>query len=196
MTNSTTTPEFARPAAEPARTAAEPARTAAGGGKYLTFALGREEYGLQILKVREIIGCTDITPIPRASACVKGVINLRGQIITVIDLRARFAMEPAPRTEQTCIIVVEHRPPRQNLPDAARKANVGIIVDRVCEVLNVPAESIEDAPALGAGAGGEVILGLGKIGSAVKILIDIDAVLAGAQMPVLPQADETKASAA
>src|SRR5258706_7893143 len=79
------------------------------GGKYLTFALGREEYGLEILKVREIIGYMDITVVPRTPSYVRGVINLRGQVISVIDLRAKFEMEPAQRTEETCIIVVEIR---------------------------------------------------------------------------------------
>jgi len=79
----------------------------ARGGKYLTFALGREEYGLEILKVREIIGYMDITAVPRTPAYVKGVINLRGQVISVIDLRSKFGMEKAARTEQTCIVVVE-----------------------------------------------------------------------------------------
>src|SRR5687767_15169640 len=77
------------------------------GGKYLTFALGNEEYGLEILKVREIIGYMDITAVPRTPACVKGVINLRGQVISVIDLRAKFGMEGANKTDETCIIVVE-----------------------------------------------------------------------------------------
>lgn len=140
------------------------------GGKYLTFALGKEEYGLEILKVREIIGYMDITAVPRMPAHVKGVINLRGQVISVVDLRAKFNMEPAERSEQTCIIVVETT--RQE-----RKISTGIIVDRVSEVLNVPADQIEDPPSFGASVETNFILGMGKFGDSVKILLDIDKVL-------------------
>src|SRR5664279_4721227 len=94
----------------------------ARGGKYLTFALGKEEYGLEILKVREIIGWLDITALPRTPDYVKGVVNLRGQVIVVVDLRAKFTMETAPKTDQTCIIVVE-------TAHAGRKLSTGIIVD-------------------------------------------------------------------
>ncbi len=146
------------------------------GGKYLTFALGKEEYGLEILKVREIIGLMDITAVPRTPAYVKGVINLRGQVITVADLRAKFGMPDTERTDQTCIIVVEIG------RDGGRKLSTGIIVDRVSEVLDIPGECIEPPPGLGpAGDGGagdaDFILGMGKIGESVKILLDIDGVL-------------------
>ena len=140
------------------------------GGKYLTFALGKEEYGLEILKVREIIGYMDITAVPRTPSYVKGVINLRGQVIVVMDLRAKFGMEEAARTDQTCIIVVEIR-------HEQRKMSTGIIVDRVSEVLEVPGENIEDAPAFGAALATDYILGMGKVGESVKILLDIDKVL-------------------
>lgn len=142
------------------------------GGKYLTFALGREEYGLEILKVREIIGYMEITAIPRTPHCVRGVINLRGQVISVVDLRAKFGMDSAERTDQTCIIVVETRA-------GSRKLNTGIIVDRVSEVLEIASESIEPAPEFDAGVQTQFILGMGKIGDSVKILLDIDKVLAG-----------------
>ena len=140
------------------------------GGKYLTFALGKEEYGLEILKVREIIGYMDITTVPRTPSYVKGVINLRGQVISVVDLRAKFSMAAAERTEQTCIIVVEIR-------SAGRKLNTGIIVDRVSEVLDVAGDQIEDAPEFGSSVESDFILGMGKIGQSVKILLDIDKVL-------------------
>lgn len=154
-------------------TAEAPAPKAAArrGGKYLTFALGREEYGLQILKVREIIGYMDITAVPRTPAYVRGVINLRGQVISVIDLRAKFGMGPAQRTDQTCIIVVEAR-------HGDRKCGTGVVVDRVSEVLNVAEENIEDAPSFGDSVDTKFVLGLGKIGPSVKILLDIDRVLA------------------
>lgn len=145
--------------------------TGGKGGKYLTFALGREEYGLEILKVREIIGFMEITAVPRTPGYVKGVINLRGQVISVVDLRAKFGMKEADRTEQTCIIVVEIR------SDDAGKLSMGIIVDRVSEVLNILDEHIEPAPEFGASLDTRFILGMGKIGQSVKILLDIDRVL-------------------
>ncbi len=142
------------------------------GGKYLTFALGKEEYGLEILKVREIFGYMDITAVPRTPPHVRGVINLRGQVISVIDLRMRFGMEPADRTDQTCIVVVEIR-------RGGRKVCTGIIVDRVSEVIEVAAEKIEDPPSFGSSVDSDFILGMGKIGDTVKILLDIDKVLDG-----------------
>ena len=140
------------------------------GGKYLTFALGKEEYGLQILKVREIIGLMEITAVPRTPGYVKGVINLRGQVITVVDLRAKFAMPAVEKTDQTCIIVVE-------ISVEGRKLNTGIIVDRVSEVLDIAGEKIEEPPSLGSDDSADFILGMGKIGESVKILLDIDKVL-------------------
>ncbi len=142
------------------------------GGKYLTFSLGSESYGLAILKVREIIGLMQITAVPRAASYVRGVINLRGQVITVIDLRAKFGMMGVEKTDQTCIIVVE-------TSLAGRKMNTGVIVDRVLEVVEIPAERIEDAPNLGDGESDKFILGMGKIGERVAILLDIDHVLGG-----------------
>lgn len=144
--------------------------TTTRGGKYLTFTLGREGYGIQILKVREIIGYMDITAVPRTPCHVKGVINLRGQVISVLDLRMKFGMEEAARTEETCIIVVETRA-------GGRKLSIGLIVDKVSEVLNIAEEAIEDAPAFGMSVDAQFILGMGKIGQSVKILLDIDKVL-------------------
>jgi purine-binding chemotaxis protein CheW len=105
--------------------------TGGRGGKYLTFALGREEYGLEILKVREIIGFMEITAVPRTPGYVKGVINLRGQVISVVDLRAKFDMEAMEKTDETCIIVVEIQ------TGDGGKLSMGIIVDRVSEVLDI-----------------------------------------------------------
>lgn len=146
--------------------------TTARGGKYLTFALGKEEYGLEILKVREIIGLMDITAVPRTPPYVKGVINLRGQVIAVVDLRAKFGMPTIEKTDQTCIIVVE-------IKTGGRKLSVGIIVDRVSEVLDISGENIEEPPSFNSSADADFILGMGKIGESVKILLDIDKVLAG-----------------
>lgn len=139
-------------------------------GKYLTFALGKEEYGLEILKVREIIGYMPITAVPRMPQEVRGVINLRGQVISVVDLRAKFEMEAAKATEQTCIIVVETR-------REGRKLNTGIIVDRVSEVQDIAEKAIEPPPSFGTKVDNRFILGMGKIGQSVKILLAIDRVL-------------------
>ena len=139
-------------------------------GKYLTFSLGAEEYGLEILKVREIIGYINVTAVPQTPHHVKGVINLRGQVIPVVDLRAKFGMETAEVTEQSCIIVVE-------ILQSSRKCSMGIIVDRVQEVLDIAGNDIEEAPQFGASVDTDFILGMGKIGESVKILLDINRVL-------------------
>ena len=139
-------------------------------GKYLTFALGPEEYGLEILKVREIIGYMEITAIPQTPNHVKGVINLRGQVIPVIDLRAKFGMDTAEVTEETCVIVVEAN-------QGKRKFSTGVVVDHVQEVLDIAGEDIEDAPQFGSSVDTEFILGMGKIGGKVKILLDINKIL-------------------
>ncbi|OHB53932.1 MAG: chemotaxis protein CheW [Planctomycetes bacterium GWF2_42_9] len=144
-------------------------------GKYLTFALGSEEYGLEILKVREIIGYMEITAVPQTPAYVKGVINLRGQVIPVIDLRAKFGMETAKVTEETCIIVVE-------INQEGRKFSTGIVVDHVQEVLDIEGENIEEAPQFGSTVNTDFILGMGKVGESVKILLDIDKVLGNCEL--------------
>jgi purine-binding chemotaxis protein CheW len=159
--------------------------TDARGGKYLTFGLGREEYGLEILKVREIFGYMDITAVPHTPAHVKGVINLRGQVISVIDLRSRFGMPAAERTEETCIIVVE-------VTSGGRQINMGLIVDRVSEVLNIPGANIEDTPGFGVNIDTSFILGIGKVGTNVKILLDIDRVLSHGEIQNI--ADLSKAA--
>ncbi|MHB9071438.1 MAG: chemotaxis protein CheW [Sedimentisphaerales bacterium] len=146
------------------------ARTVTKGGKYLTFALGKEEYGLEILKVREIIGYMDITAIPQTPSYVRGVINLRGQVIPVIDLRAKFGMEGADRTDETCIIVVE-------INNGKNRFSTGIVVDRVSEVLDIADGNIENSPEFGSSVNTQFILGMGKVGDSVKILLDIDKVL-------------------
>jgi purine-binding chemotaxis protein CheW len=144
-------------------------------GKYLTFALGPEEYGLEILKVREIIGYMSITAVPRTPPHVKGVINLRGQVIPVVDLRSKFDMAVAEKTEQTCIIVVE-------IAHGDTHISTGIVVDRVSEVQDIDAENIEAAPQFGSNVNTDFILGMGKIGASVKILLDIDKVLCASDM--------------
>ncbi len=135
------------------------------GGKYLTFKLADEEYGLEILKVREIIGLIGITSVPRMPDYMKGVINLRGKVLSVVDLRLKFGLDEIGHTEQTCIIVV----------DVGKE--VGIIVDTVSEVLDIGDENVESPPSMGGSVDTSFILGMGKVGDAVKILLDIDKVL-------------------
>ena len=149
-------------------------------GKYLTFALDTEEYGLEILKVREIIGHMQITSVPSAPHYVRGVINLRGQVIPVIDMRLKFGMPEVDVTDQTCIIVVE-------IASHKNKAWTGIVVDHVSEVLDITDDQIEGPPQFGAEVDTGYILGLGKIGSQVKILLDIDKVLGGDEMARLTE---------
>jgi purine-binding chemotaxis protein CheW len=141
-------------------------------GKYLTFALGPEEYGLEILKVREIICYMEITAVPQTPHYVKGVVNLRGQVIPVVDLRAKFGMETTEVTEETCIIVVE-------ISRGSHNSSTGIVVDRVQEVLDIAGEDIEGTPEFGSAVNTDFILGMGKIGDNVKILLNINMVLAG-----------------
>lgn len=138
----------------------------AKGGKFLTFFLDEEEYGLEILKVQEIIGLMSITRVPRTPDFVRGVINLRGKVIPIVELRTKFHMETVEDTEQTCIIVVQ-----------TQGVQFGVVVDRVSEVVDLDSGSIEDAPEFGAEIDTRYILGMGKTGSRVRILVDIDRVL-------------------
>ncbi|MBN2724907.1 MAG: chemotaxis protein CheW [Deltaproteobacteria bacterium] len=141
-------------------------------GKYMTFKLADEEYGLQILKVREIIGMLDITPVPKSEEYIKGVINLRGKVIPVVDLRMKFGMEKTVRTDQTVIIVV------QVIKDGA-DSTMGILVDEVLEVLSIEGSQIEPPPQMNDDANtSNFILGVGKSGKKVIFLLDIDKVLA------------------
>ncbi len=144
----------------------------ANAGKYLTFALANEEYGLEILKVREIIGYLDVTAVPQTPHHAKGVINLRGRVIPVVDLRTKFGMETTEVTDETCIIVIE-------IAHAGGTFSTGIVVDRVQEVLDISGEQIEEAPQFDGSVNTDFILGMGKVGDSVKILLDIDNVLAG-----------------
>lgn len=139
-------------------------------GKYLTFTLGAEEYGIGILKIKEIIGMMPITTLPRTPEFVKGVINLRGKVIPVIDLRMRFVMDKIGYTERTCIIVVE-------IGGDMGTVQIGIVVDAVSEVLNIKADDIEDTPTFGSKLDTAYILGMAKMEGGVKILLDIDTVL-------------------
>jgi purine-binding chemotaxis protein CheW len=144
-------------------------------GKYLIFNLGAEEFGTEVLKVREIMGMQDITTIPQVPSYVKGVINLRGKVIPVIDLRLKFAMDAQEYTPRTCIIVMRTR-------QAEEELTVGMIVDGVVEVLNLAAADIEDTPDFGPSVDTPFLIGMAKIKGKVKILLDIDQVLASDEL--------------
>jgi len=139
-------------------------------GKYLTFTLADEEYGIGILKIKEMSGMMPVTTVPQTPDFVKGVINLRGKVIPVMDLRLRFGMESIDYTERTCIIVVE-------IEGSNGTIQIGIVVDSVSEVLNIKGEDIEDTPTFGTKLNTEYILGMAKMEGGVKILLDIDRVL-------------------
>jgi purine-binding chemotaxis protein CheW len=148
-----------------------PAAPADGrAGKYLTFDLAGEEFGVRVLKVREIMGLQEITPVPQTPSHVRGVINLRGKIIPVIDLRLKFELPPAEYNQRTCIIVTQ-------VQGEAAPLVVGVVVDGVSEVLNLSAAEIEDTPDFGEGFSGGYLLGMAKAKGKVKILLDIDRVL-------------------
>jgi purine-binding chemotaxis protein CheW len=141
-------------------------------GKYLTFLLGREEFAIRVPKVREIMGIQDITAVPQTPGYVKGVINLRGKVIPVVDLRLKFCLPEMEYTQRTCIIVVQ-------VQSAGVSLQTGIVVDEVSEVLNLAAGDIEDTPDFGEGAAAAAsyLLGMAKVKGRVKILLDIDRVL-------------------
>lgn len=134
--------------------------------RYLTFHIGDEDYGIEIEHVIEIVGIQKITEVPEMPEFVKGVINLRGQVIPVIDVRARFRMEPREYDDRTCVIVVR-----------IKETSVGLIVDTVSEVRNIPADCVSEPPRVAHGTSTRYILGLGKVGEEVKILLDVDKLL-------------------
>jgi purine-binding chemotaxis protein CheW len=140
-------------------------------GKYLTFRLGGEEFGIRIRHVREIIGMQAITAVPGTPAHLKGVINLRGKIIAVVDLRTRFRFPEAPFPGTTCIIVAQ-------VSQAGEQTMGGLVVDSVCEVLNIGGNDIEDAPDFGEAVETPFVLGIAKFKGSVKILLKIEDVLA------------------
>lgn len=139
-------------------------------GKYLTFALEDEEYGVPVLKVREIIKILDITAVPQVPPHVKGVINLRGKVIPVVDLRLKFGLAAQDYTERTCIIVLE-------VVLSAGTVMMGIVVDTVSEVLNIAEGEIEATPEFGDRLTTDYIQAMAKVKGRVKILLDLDRVL-------------------
>ena len=158
------------------------AASKARAGKYLTFFLSGEEYGLEILKVSEIIGMQSITRVPRTPAFVRGVINLRGKVIPITDLRIKFGMD-ASTEDESCIIVVQ-----------LRDVQTGIVVDKVSEVVALAESEIADSPDFANGVQTDLLLGIGKAGDRVKLLLDIDKVLAAHEAVQL--AESTSAQAA
>ena len=147
-------------------------------GKYLTFILANEEYGISILKVKEIIGMMPITSVPQTPDFVKGVINLRGKVIPVMDLRLKFEMNAMDYTDRTCIIVVE-------IQGASGNIHVGCVVDAVSEVLNINSQDIEGTPNFGTNLDASYILGMAKMEGGVKILLDINRVLSADEVSSL-----------
>ena len=150
-------------------------------GKYLSFSMADEEYGIGILKIKEIIGMMPITTVPRTPEFVKGVINLRGKVIPIMDLRLRFKMEAIDYTDRTCIIVVE-------IESQAGTIQIGAVVDSVSEVLNVGSKDIEDTPSFGTKLDTNYILGMATMEGGVKILLNIDNVLNNEEIAALEKA--------
>jgi purine-binding chemotaxis protein CheW len=138
-------------------------------GKYLTFALGKEAFAIQVSRVREIMGIQEITAVPETPAYVKGVLNLRDKVVPVVDLRLKFDMRELDYTERTCIIVAQIESPRGKLM-------IGVIVDGVSEVLTLGTDDIEDTPDFGSGVETPYILGMATIKNKVRILLDINMV--------------------
>ena len=149
-------------------------RTRSAANKYLTFVLAKEHYGIPILKVQEIIGVQEITPVPRMPPEVRGVLNLRGKVIPVIDLRLRFGFAAIPDSKRTCIIVVQ----LSQAGDDAAPVIMGAVVDQVSEVQDISPDQIEPAPSYGSHSKDqETIAGVGKIGKRVVMILNIDQAL-------------------
>ncbi len=144
--------------------------------KFLTFVLNDEVYGIEILKVREIIGLMDVTSVPQTPDYMKGVINLRGKVIPVIDLRLKFSMPEDEHTQETCTIVVE-----------VESTPIGLIVDSVSEVMEINSNEIEDAPQFGEGIDTNFIMGLGKTKETLVILLDISKVLSAEELAMVEE---------
>lgn len=139
-------------------------------GKYLVLNLDSTAYGIEISKVKEIIGITEITTVPQTPAFVKGVINLRGKVIPIVDLRVKFDLTATAYHDRTCIIVVDFNGSEQSAP-------IGLVVDEVTEVANVDGEDVEDTPAHGIGLTSDYIIGMAKSEGRINVLLDIDKVL-------------------
>lgn len=161
-------------------TAAGEFRSADHAGKYLTFELAHEEYGVPVLKVREIVRMTDITPVPRMPRHVRGVINLRGKVIPVIDLRLKLGFPQQDYTERTCIVIVE-------VSLTSGRVLMGMVVDRVADVLNITSEDVDPTPEFGERVQTDYMRGVARVKGRVKILIDLDRVLGADSVAVAPR---------
>lgn len=150
-------------------------QTDSRAGKYLIFQLAREEFGIRVLKVREIMGLQEITAVPQTPLYIKGVINLRGKVVPVIDLRLKFGLEAAEYTQRTCIIVTQ-------LQTESGTVLMGVVVDGVSEVLSLSGAEIEDTPDFGEEIARKYLLGMAKVKGKVKILLDLDRVLAAQEL--------------
>jgi purine-binding chemotaxis protein CheW len=149
-------------------------------GKYLTFFLASEEYGVDILKVQEIIGWMPITPVPLTARYILGVINLRGKIHPIMDLKIKFGMDQCQITDETCIIVIK-----------TASLMMGVLVDKVSEVVNLASADIEETPSFGAEINTEYLLGVGKTGGRVRLLLDIEKIITASDIIHLKKAAET-----
>ncbi len=155
--------------------------------QYLTFMLGGETFAIGILATKEIIEYHGLTTVPMMPACVRGVINLRGAVVPVVDLAARFLRDPSKATRRTCIVIVEVE------GDAGRQ-DVGVIVDAVNEVIDIPACDVEPVPALGTSIRSEFIRGMGKVNGRFVILLDPKHVLSVDELATLTEAAEPLAA--
>lgn len=150
-------------------------------GKYLTFFLASEEYGIEILKVQEIIGRMPITPVPLTSKYIRGVINLRGKIHPIMDLNVKFGMDQTDITDETCIIVIK-----------TSSLMMGILVDKVSEVVNLSSDDIEDTPSFGSEVNTEYLLGIGKTGGRIRMLLDIEKVITASDVINMKKATDSE----
>ncbi|MGL1936527.1 MAG: chemotaxis protein CheW [Fibrobacterales bacterium] len=151
-------------------------------GKYLTFKLGTEEYGVSILKVQRIIQQQKITPIPHTPEYIKGVINLRGSVIPIVELRAKFSMDSVENTDNTCIVVVQ-------VASARGEVVMGFLIDSVSEVLYISESQLQETPTFGEGISVEFITSVAKIDSRVIMLLDINKIMSVGDMEAMAAID-------
>ena len=161
-------------------TTTEEVRSTLSGGKYLSFFLGREEYAIEILKVQEIIGLMPITPVPKMPDYIRGVLNLRGKIVPVMNLRSRFGLPEVEDTEETCIIVVQEE-----------EYLMGVLVDKVSEVADIADEQIDEVPSFGVTGNSEYLAGIGKVKDTVKMIVDVHKVVFDVPEGLLEANDKT-----
>jgi purine-binding chemotaxis protein CheW len=143
-------------------------------GKYLTFDVGEEVYGIEIKHVTEIIGIQPITQVPESHTYIKGIINLRGKIIPVVDVRLKFKKQEIPYNDRTCVVVVDV----ENMP-------IGLIVDKVAEVLDIADENIVPPPDNKTGFNNRYVMGIGKVGTDIKLILDCSKLVAAEDMEIL-----------